>query len=242
LPNRSGFAAAVPAKIKSRKRIINKNNSSPGYSWRLMPRSEQTEMSPTISRDLVPDARSQATSPKTTLSGEHASIGKSVIIRGEVSGFQSLYIEGKIEGTINFPDKRVTIGRNGEVVADILAGEIVVLGNVRGNCQATGHVEIRSEGSITGDVIAGRISIEDGASFKGGVDLRNPGTSDVQSHESQKHVIAVEGSPFAAHYDAQAEDEISQGKYQTLDDDSDLEELIPRWRSTAPVQTPSVKG
>jgi cytoskeletal protein CcmA (bactofilin family) len=207
-----------------------------------MPQSEQTEMGPTMSRELMPDTRSQPASPKITLSGEHASIGKSVIIHGEVSGFQSLYVEGKIEGTINFPDNRVTIGRNGEVVADILAGEIVVLGNVRGNCQATDRVDIRSEGSLTGDVIAARISIEDGACFKGGVDLRKPGMSDVQSHKSQKHVIAVEGSPSAADNDAEAEDEISQGKYQTLDDDSDLEELIPKWRSNAPVQTPSVKS
>jgi len=176
-----------------------------------MPKSEQTEISQATSHGLVSEVRSLAASPQTSSSGEAASIGKSVIIRGEVSGSQSLYIEGKIEGTINCPDNRVTIGRNGEVVADILAGEIVVLGKVRGNCHATDRVDIRSEGFVTGDVIAGRISIEDGACFKGGIDL--------------KHVIAVEGSPLAALYDAQAEEEISQGKYQTLEDDSDLGEL-----------------
>jgi cytoskeletal protein CcmA (bactofilin family) len=205
-----------------------------------MPRSEQTAISPPMpSHGLVSDARSQAASPKTTSSGEHASIGKSIIIRGEVSGSEALYIEGKVEGAINLPGNRVTIGRNGEVVADIQAREIVVLGKVHGNCQATDRVDIRSEGSLTGDVVAARISIEDGASFKGGIELRKPGTSDVQSHESQKHVIAVEGSPLAALYDAQAEEEISQGNYQTLEDDSDLEEQIPRWRSGRPVLTHS---
>jgi cytoskeletal protein CcmA (bactofilin family) len=113
--------------------------------------------------------------------GEQATIGKSLIIKGEVSGSESLYIDGKIEGTINLPGNRVTIGRNGQVAANILAREIVVLGKLRGNCQASDRVDIRSEGSLTGDVIATRISIEDGAFFKGGIDIRKPGTGDQKS-------------------------------------------------------------
>jgi cytoskeletal protein CcmA (bactofilin family) len=209
-----------------------------------MPRSEQTEVSPPMvrseqtapmpTRGLVSDSRPQAASPRASSSGENASIGKSIIIRGEVSGSESLFIEGKVEGAINLPDNRVTIARNGEVVADIRAREIVVLGEVHGNCQATDRVDIRSEGSLTGNVVAARISIEDGAFFKGGIELRKPATSDVQSLDGQKRMVAVEGSPLAALYDAQAEEEISQGNYQTLDDDSDLQELIPRWRSARP--------
>ena len=107
--------------------------------------------------------------------GEQATIGKSLIIKGELSGSESLFIDGKVEGTINLPGNRVTIGRNGQVAANILAREIVVLGKVRGNCQASDRVDIRSEGSLTGDVIAARISIEDGAFFKGGIDIRKPG-------------------------------------------------------------------
>jgi cytoskeletal protein CcmA (bactofilin family) len=107
--------------------------------------------------------------------GEQATIGKSLVVKGEVSGSESLYIDGKVEGAINLPGNRVTIGRNGQVAANILAREIVVLGKVRGNCQASDRVDIRSEGSLTGDVIAARISIEDGAFFKGGIDIRKPG-------------------------------------------------------------------
>ncbi len=107
--------------------------------------------------------------------GEQATIGKSLVVKGEVSGSESLYIDGKVEGTINLPGNRVTVGRNGQVAANILAREIVVLGKVRGNCQASDRVDIRSEGSLTGDVIAARISIEDGAFFKGGIDIRKPG-------------------------------------------------------------------
>jgi len=108
-------------------------------------------------------------------STEQATIGKSLVIKGEVSGSESLYVDGKIEGAINLPGNRVTIGRNGQVAANISAREIVVLGKVRGNCQASDRVDIRSEGSLTGDVIAARISIEDGAFFKGGIDIRKPG-------------------------------------------------------------------
>lgn len=113
--------------------------------------------------------------------GEQATIGKSLIIKGEVSGSESLYVDGKIEGAINLPGNRVTVGRNGQVAANIMAREIVVLGKVRGNCQASDRVDIRSEGSLTGDVIAARISIEDGAFFKGGIDIRKPGAGEQKS-------------------------------------------------------------
>lgn len=107
--------------------------------------------------------------------GEQATIGKSLIVKGEVSGSESLYIDGKVEGAINLPGNRVTVGRNGQVAANITAREVVVLGKVRGNIQASDRVDIRSEGSLTGDVAAARISIEDGAYFKGGIDIRKPG-------------------------------------------------------------------
>lgn len=118
-----------------------------------------------------------ATPQPATATGEQATIGKSLMIKGEVTGSESLYIDGRIEGTITLPGNRVTVGRNGQVAANINAREIVVLGKVRGNCTASDRIDIRSEGSLTGDVIAARISIEDGAFFKGGIDIRKPGDS-----------------------------------------------------------------
>src|SRR5512141_3279390 len=106
---------------------------------------------------------------------EQATIGKSLVIKGEVTGSESLYIDGRVEGSINLSGNRVTVGRNGVVSANIAAREIVVLGKVRGNLTATDRVDIRNEGSLTGDVVAQRISIEDGAFFKGGIDIRKPG-------------------------------------------------------------------
>ena len=76
--------------------------------------------------------------------GDQATIGKSLFVKGELSGSESLYIDGKVEGAINLPGNRVTIGRNGQVAASISAREIVVLGKVRGNCQASDRVDIRS--------------------------------------------------------------------------------------------------
>ncbi len=109
---------------------------------------------------------------------DQATIGKSLIIKGEVTGSESLYIDGRVEGSIHLPGNRVTVGRNGVVAANITARETVILGKVRGNVVATDRVDIRNEGSLTGDVIAQRISIEDGAFFKGGIDIRKPNVNE----------------------------------------------------------------
>jgi cytoskeletal protein CcmA (bactofilin family) len=126
---------------------------------------------------------------------EQATIGKSLVIKGEVTGSESLYIDGKVEGSIQLPGNRVTIGRNGQVAANINAREVVVLGKVRGNLTASDRVDIRNEGSLTGDVIAQRISIEDGAFFKGGIDIRKPGQ---QQKNDSKEPVSIESSSVAA--------------------------------------------
>jgi cytoskeletal protein CcmA (bactofilin family) len=113
--------------------------------------------------------------PAPTSTADQATIGKSLVIKGEVTGSESLYIDGRVEGSINLAGNRVTVGRNGVVAANINAREIVVLGKVRGNLTASDRVDIRSDGSLTGDVVAARISIEDGAFFKGGIDIRKGG-------------------------------------------------------------------
>jgi cytoskeletal protein CcmA (bactofilin family) len=101
-------------------------------------------------------------------------ISKGLFVKGEISGTESLYIDGKVEGSISLPGNRVTVGRNGQVSANVTAREVVVLGKVKGNVSATDRVDIRAEGALSGDVAAARISIEDGAFFKGGIDIRKP--------------------------------------------------------------------
>jgi cytoskeletal protein CcmA (bactofilin family) len=128
----------------------------------------------------TPAAPAMAEAPRpvsATSTADQATIGKSLVIKGEVTGSESLYIDGRVEGSINLAGNRVTVGRNGVVAANINAREIVVLGKVRGNLTASDRVDIRSDGSLTGDVVAARISIEDGAFFKGGIDIRKGGQS-----------------------------------------------------------------
>jgi cytoskeletal protein CcmA (bactofilin family) len=104
---------------------------------------------------------------------EQATIGRTLVIKGEISGAEALYIDGRIEGKISLPDNRVTIGRNGSVQANITAREVVVMGKVNGNIDCSDRVDIRSEGSVTGDVSTIRISVEDGAVLKGGIQVKS---------------------------------------------------------------------
>ena len=132
---------------------------------------------PTASTPPAEPATAAAAPPRpvSATTADQATIGKSLVIKGEVTGSESLYIDGRVEGSISLAGNRVTVGRNGVVSANINAREIVVLGKVRGNLTASDRVDIRSDGSLTGDVVAARISIEDGAFFKGGIDIRKAG-------------------------------------------------------------------
>jgi cytoskeletal protein CcmA (bactofilin family) len=138
-----------------------------------------------------PPAAAPRPAPTTTTTADQATIGKSLVIKGEVTGSESLYIDGRVEGSISLAGNRVTIGRNGVVAANINAREIVVLGKVRGNLTASDRVDIRSDGSLTGDVVAARISIEDGAFFKGGIDIRKGGQPGQQKPNGKDDSVSV---------------------------------------------------
>src|SRR6266478_4279400 len=137
-----------------------------------------------------------ATSPM-----DQANIGRSLVIEGEVTGSESLFIDGRVEGKITFPENRVTIGRNGNVAANIIAKEVVIMGKVQGNVECADRLDIRSEGLLSGDVITHRISVEEGAILKGGVEVRNPEKKDQKTHaqgqnkqEAPKAMAATAGS------------------------------------------------
>jgi cytoskeletal protein CcmA (bactofilin family) len=114
------------------------------------------------------------TASKSSVSavGAQSTIGKTLIIKGEITGSESILIEGKVEGSISLPGDRVTVGSNGRVSANIEAQDIVVLGEVLGNCNASDHLDIRSKGSLCGDVVVSRISVEEGAYLTGSIDIR----------------------------------------------------------------------
>lgn len=100
------------------------------------------------------------------------SVGKSVVIKGELSGDEDLTIEGRVEGTIELRNHVLTIGSTGHVEAQVVAKSIVVLGHVTGNLTATEKVDIREEGSVEGDIMAPRVAIADGAEFRGSIDMQ----------------------------------------------------------------------
>ena len=157
-----------------------KPTNQPSTTPNPAPEPQRTSYMPPAPEPPVA-ARPAAVTPQ-----EQATLGKSLVSKGEVTGSESLYIDGRVEGSINLPGNRVTVGRNGVVSANISAREIVILGKVRGNMTASDRFDIRSEGSLTGDITAQRVSIEEGAYFKGGIDIRKPGQPGQPSQPSQK--------------------------------------------------------
>ena len=103
-----------------------------------------------------------------------AMIGKSVKVNGQIFTKEDLYVDGDVEGTIESAENKVTIGPNGRVQASIRAREVIILGQVQGNVETTDKVDIRKDAKLVGDIVAARISIEDGALFKGSIDIKKP--------------------------------------------------------------------
>jgi cytoskeletal protein CcmA (bactofilin family) len=154
--------------------------------------SDPIRPQPPVPLNAEPAAQRPTPTPSAA-SSEQATIGKSLTIKGEITGSEMLYIDGHVEGSVSLPGNRCVVGRNGHVGANISAREVVILGKVNGNINATDRVDIRNEGSLTGDVVAQRISIEDGAYFKGGIDIRKPNAA-TKENETVKSAV-----PATAH-------------------------------------------
>jgi cytoskeletal protein CcmA (bactofilin family) len=107
-------------------------------------------------------------------------IGKSVVIKGELSGSEDLTIEGHVEGRIDLKDHLLTIGPNGKIKAEVFAKSVVVLGEVTGNVTASEKVDIRDNGSVDGDIASPRVAIAEGAHFRGSVDMQRQGAKPQQ--------------------------------------------------------------
>jgi cytoskeletal protein CcmA (bactofilin family) len=105
---------------------------------------------------------------------EVATIGKSVVVKGELSGSEDLIVDGEVEGNISLRGQTCTIGPNGRVRANIEARNVIIHGKVNGDIHASERVELRKTASLAGDIATARISIDDGAFFKGGIDIQKP--------------------------------------------------------------------
>ena len=117
-------------------------------------------MSPTPHRMPEADSRNTAT------------IGKAVKIIGQIFTKEDLYVDGDVEGTIESQENKVTVGPNGRVQAGIRAREVIILGQVQDNVETSDKVDIRKDAKLVGDITTSRISIEDGALFKGSIDIK----------------------------------------------------------------------
>jgi cytoskeletal protein CcmA (bactofilin family) len=148
------------------------------YSPNAVPTNSYTQVKP-------------ATSPM-----DQAHIGRSLVIKGEVTGGESLFIDGRIEGTITVPGHRVTIGHNGNVVANIKAKEVVIMGKVQGNVECADRLDLRSESQLSGDVITHRISVEEGAVLKGGIEVRDP-EKEKRDQKAPEHAQHKQEAPKA---------------------------------------------
>ncbi len=100
-----------------------------------------------------------------------ARLGAGLHIKGEISGNEDLHIDGTVEGLIHLEERKLTVGASAKLTADIIAREVVVYGSVKGNLQAKDRIEIKKDGSVNGDLTTARIMIEDGAYFKGSIEI-----------------------------------------------------------------------
>jgi cytoskeletal protein CcmA (bactofilin family) len=127
-----------------------------------------------------------------------ASIGKSVTIKGQIFSREDLIVDGEIEGAIELNEHRLTVGPNGRVRAGIKAREIVVLGTIDGNVEALDKIDIRKDAKLVGDIKTARIIIEDGAYFKGSIDIVKNETAKSVAPRPQAAVAAAASSPAQA--------------------------------------------
>jgi cytoskeletal protein CcmA (bactofilin family) len=113
-------------------------------------------------------------------------IGKSVVIKGELSGSEDLTIEGQVDGKIELRQNVLTIGPNGKIKAQVFAKSVIILGEVTGNVTASEKVDIRDNGSVDGDIAAPRVAIAEGAHFRGSIDMQRTGAGAGTKQQSEK--------------------------------------------------------
>src|SRR5271165_2656917 len=142
----------------------------------LVPKPASAPPTPSV---LAKEGIPMSTLPGRTSSEPHfdsprggsAVLGKSVIVKGQIFSREDLTIDGEVEGTVELQEHRLTVGPNGKVLASIKAREIIVLGTIHGNVQTTDKIDIRKDAKLVGDIKTARVVIEDGAYFKGNIDI-----------------------------------------------------------------------
>ena len=125
-------------------------------------------------------------------------IGKSVVIKGELTGSEDLTIEGHVEGKIELRQNVLTIGANARIKAQVFAKSVIILGEVTGNVTASEKVDIRDNGSVDGDIISPRVAIAEGAHFRGSIDMQRTGAKAGEAKSEGKPATAAAPAPATA--------------------------------------------
>jgi len=122
--------------------------------------------------------------PSTPLARTLALLGSTIVVKGEITSDEDLQIDGRVEGPVSLRGNRLTVGRSGQLNSEVTAREVIVYGNVSGNLRARDRVEIKKDGRVIGDIATARISIEDGAYFKGRIEIdrsKGPSTEEYEA-------------------------------------------------------------
>jgi len=152
----------------------------------VKPTSQPTPAAP-VASNVQPSMPAAPQAEPRRIERDLVNIGKSVVIKGELSGSEDLTIEGHVEGKIELKDHLLTIGPNGRIKAQVFAKAVIVLGEVNGNVTASEKVDIRDGGSVDGDIISPRVAIAEGAHFRGSVDMQRKGaTASASANASSK--------------------------------------------------------
>jgi cytoskeletal protein CcmA (bactofilin family) len=144
--------------------------------------------------------------PQRGLERTTVNIGKSVVIKGELSGSEDLTIEGQVDGKIELRQNVLTIGPNGKIKAQVFAKSVIILGEVTGNVTASEKVDIRDNGSVDGDIAAPRVAIAEGAHFRGSIDMQRtgPGAKAADQKAEAKPAAAQASQPAGAQVGARS--------------------------------------
>jgi len=159
--------------------------------------SGSTPPAPAVGQPPTAEAartHSAPSEPQRGMEKTTVNIGKSVVIKGELSGSEDLTIEGQVDGKIELRQNVLTIGPNGKIKAQVFAKSVIILGEVTGNVTASEKVDIRDNGSVDGDIAAPRVAIAEGAHFRGSIDMQRTGGKPAEKTADQKS----EARPAAA--------------------------------------------
>jgi cytoskeletal protein CcmA (bactofilin family) len=162
-------------------------SEAPSYS----PTPLQGQSSPSSQSSFGAAASSRPSAPAAR---SLACLGASIEIKGKISGEEDLQVDGKVEGPVALAGQRLTVGRTGTLSSEVIAREVVVYGKLTGNLRASDRVEIKKDGSVIGDITTSRISIEDGAYFKGRIEIERPKHQTASEPESIDVPVGAEAN------------------------------------------------